>query len=258
MSSKIACGISLITNKSIVGIILTLVIICSTYFHNSNADISSLILLVIFISFIPLISSKFKNINDIPPLTYLISYLIGLLVSVAFNIDMLISAILACFSINMLILFLIDRKYGIDINTHGIAEALCILTIFIGPDAGFLAMLYPLSMWSRLKLDENSIFWENALGLLGLFVTAIIMYILLQYHFFLEVLVTDYAISILTLVFSIIYYYEIDYDARLVFAVVFCITFPPTSLAPTSLWAYGITMFTLLFIVLAKNVTISN
>lgn len=162
MASKIARGISLITNKSIVGIILTLVIICSTYFHNSNADISSLILLVIFLSFIPLISSKFKNINDIPPLTYLISYLIGLLVSVAFNIDMLISAILACFSINMLILFLIDRKYGIDINTHGIAEALCILTIFIGPDAGFLAMLYPLSVWSRLKLDENSIFWENA------------------------------------------------------------------------------------------------
>ena len=69
---------------------------------------------------------------------------------------------------------------------------------------------------------------------------------------------TDYAIPILTLVFSIIYYYEIDYDTRLVFAVVFCITFPPTSLAPTSLWAYGITMFTLLFIVLAKNVTISN
>ncbi len=63
----------------------------------------------------------------------------------------------------MLILLLIDRKYDIDINTHGIAEALCILTIFVGPDAGFLAMLYPLSLWSRLELDKNSIFWENAL-----------------------------------------------------------------------------------------------
>ena len=117
MASKIAHGISLITNKSIVGIILTLVIICSTYFHDSNADISS----------------------------------------------------------------------------------------------------FPLSLWSRLELDKNSIFWENALGLLGLFLTAILMYIILQYHFFLDVLVTDYAISILTLVFSIIYYYEINYDGRSVF-----------------------------------------
>ena len=140
MASKIAHGISLITNKSIVGIILTLVIICSTYFHDSNADISSL----------------------------------------------------------------------------------------------------TLSLWSRLELDKNSIFWENALGLLGLFVTAILMYIILQYNFFLDVLVTDYAISIFTLVFSIIYYYEINYDARPVFAV-FCITIPPLSLAPTSVWPYGIT-----------------
>ena len=115
-----------------------------------------------------------------------------------------------------------------------------------------------LSLWSRLELDKNSIFWENALGLLGLFLTAILMYIILQYHFFLDVLVTDYAISILTLVFSIIYYYEINYDARSVFAVVFCITIPPLSLAPTSVWPYGITMFTLLFIVLAKNVKIST
>ena len=42
------------------------------------------------------------------------------------------------------------------------------------------------------------------------------------------------------------------------FAVVFCITIPPLSLAPTSVWPYGITMFTLLFIGLAKNVTIST
>ena len=42
------------------------------------------------------------------------------------------------------------------------------------------------------------------------------------------------------------------------FAIVFCITISPLSLAPTSVWPYGITMFTLLFIVLAKNVTIST
>ena len=115
-----------------------------------------------------------------------------------------------------------------------------------------------LSLWSRLELDKNSIFWENALGLLGLFVTAILMYIILQYHFFLDVLVTDYAISIFTLVFSIIYYYEINYDGRSVFC--HCILYNYfTTLSCTykcmALWNY---MFTLLFIILAKNVTIST
>ncbi len=47
--------------------------------------------------------------------------------------------------------------------------------------------------------------------------------------FLLDVLVTDYAISILTLVFNMIYY-----DARSVFTIVFCITIPPLSFAPTS------------------------
>lgn len=114
-----------------------------------------------------------------------------------------------------------------------------------------------LSLWSRLELDKNSIFWENALGLLGLFVTAILMYIILQYNFFLDVLVTDYAISIFTLVFSIIYYYEINYDARPVFC---CILYNHSTTLPCTykcmaLWNY---MFTLLFIILAKNVTIST
>lgn len=119
-------------------------------------------------------------------------------------------------------------------------------------------MVYTLSIWSRLKLNENSIIWENALGLFGLFATAIIMYALLQYNFLLEVLVTNYAISILTLVTSMLYYYEIDYDARFVFSIVLCITMIPTSLAPTSLWPYGISAFTLIFIILAQNITIST
>lgn len=104
-------------------------------------------------------------------------------------------------------------------------------------------MLYTLSVGPRLELDENSIFWENALGLLGLFVTAILMYIILQYHFFLDVLVTDYAISILTLVFSIIYYYEINYDGRSVFC--HCILYNyfttlPCTYKCMALWNYHV------------------
>ena len=124
---------------------------------------------------------------------------------------------------------------------------------YFGPDAGFLAMLYTLSVGPRLELDENSIFWENALGLQGLFVTAILMYIILQYHFFR--CFSDRLCNIYS-------YISIQHNLLNMmqdqFCLVFCITIPPLSLAPTSVWPYGITMFTLLFIVLAKNVTIST
>ena len=191
---KIAEHISTITNPPIICIPLFLIICLTLSFEPSGLNISKFIVLeiisLIFASILPMAiilywAKKLGTDKDIsnrgdrytPLIVGIISYFIGFLICLIFDLDKFLTVLLLCYSINTGIVLLITTKWKISVHTTGLSGPVGALILLLGPIGAIFGILYPILIWSRVLLKKHTLAQAIAGGVQGFFLTVLEMYL---------------------------------------------------------------------------------
>ncbi|WP_407391997.1 hypothetical protein [Methanobrevibacter sp.] len=191
---KIADVISTFTNPPIITIPLFLLICIVLSFENGIFNLSKFITLelisLVFASILPMAIIIFwaKRLNtdkDIsnrqdrftPLIVGIVSYFIGVLVSLILHADMFLTILLLCYSINTGVVLLITTKWKISVHTTGLSGPVGALILLLGPNGALFAVLYPILIWSRVTLEKHSMAQAVAGGVQGFFLTVLEFYL---------------------------------------------------------------------------------
>ena len=191
---KIAENISTLTNPPIICIPLFLVICLTLSFTGDGFDISKFITLeivsLIFASILPMAIILFwakklntdKDISNrsdryIPLIVGIVSYFIGFLICLIFNLDNFLTCLLLCYSVNTGVVLLITTKWKISVHTTGLSGPNGALILLLGPFGALIGILYPIIIWSRVLLEKHTLAQAIAGGVQGFFLTVIEMYL---------------------------------------------------------------------------------
>ena len=191
---KIAENISTLTNPPIICIPLFLVICLTLSFTGDGFDISKFITLeivsLIFASILPMaiILSWAKKLNTdkdisnrsdryIPLIVGIVSYFIGFLICLIFNLDNFLTCLLLCYSVNTGVVLLITTKWKISVHTTGLSGPNGALILLLGPFGALIGILYPIIIWSRVLLEKHTLAQAISGGVQGYFLTVLEMYL---------------------------------------------------------------------------------
>jgi len=194
---KIANIISTLTNPPIICIPLFLIICIILSFKQGSFDLNHFIIIeiisIIFTSILPMAiilfwAKKLGTDKDIskrtdrftPLITGIISYFIGFLITLTFNLDNFLTCLLLCYSINTGVVLLITTKWKISVHTTGLSGPIAALTILSGAYGAIFAILYPLVIWSRVILKKHTLTQAIAGGVQGFFLTVIEMHLFMN------------------------------------------------------------------------------
>lgn len=97
-------------------------------------------------------------------------YLIGLIILIFFNVNIISIAFWFCYISNTLVTILINKHWKISAHAMGAAGPLSALTFVFGPMALFFAIIVFLVGWSRIKLKVHN-FAQVIAGVLLAFVS---------------------------------------------------------------------------------------
>ena len=191
---KIAENISTLTNPPIICIPLFLVICLTLSFTGDGFDISKFVTLeivsLIFASILPMAiilfwAKKLNTDKDIsnrsdrymPLIVGIVSYFIGFLICLIFNLDNFLTCLLLCYSVNTGVVLLITTKWKISVHTTGLSGPNGALILLLGPFGALIGVLYPLIIWSRVLLKKHSLAQAITGGVQGYFLTVLEMYL---------------------------------------------------------------------------------
>lgn len=191
---KIAKIVSTITQPPIICIplflIISYVISLENGVLNMNKFITCELISFIFTSILPmaiiLLWAKIINTdNDIsnrqdryvPLIVGIISYFIGVLVSLLLNADNFLTLLLLCYSVNTGVVLLITIKWKISVHTTGISGPIAALILLLGPLGAAIAFIYPIVIWSRVLLKKHTLAQAIFGGVQGFFLTVLEMYL---------------------------------------------------------------------------------
>ena len=191
---KIAENISTLTNPPIICIPLFLVICLTLSFTGDGFDISKFVTLeivsLIFASILPMAiilfwAKKLNTDKDIsnrsdrymPLIVGIVSYFIGFLICLIFNLDNFLTCLLLCYSVNTGVVLLITTKWKISVHTTGLSGPNGALILLLGPFGALIGILYPIIIWSRVLLEKHTLAQAIAGGVQGFFLTVIEMYL---------------------------------------------------------------------------------
>lgn len=191
---KIAKPISTFTNPPIICIPLFLIICLTLSFTEAGFDISKFITLeivsLIFASILPMAIILFwakklgtdKDISNrsdryMPLIVGIVSYFIGFLVCLFFNLDNFLTCLLLCYSVNTGVVLIITTKWKISVHTTGLSGPNGALILLLGPIGALIGILYPLIIWSRVLLKKHTLAQAIAGGVQGYFLTVLEMYL---------------------------------------------------------------------------------
>ena len=191
---KLAKKISDITNPPIICIPLFLIICITLSFTPDGFDLNRFISLeivsLIFASVLPMAIILFwakrlgtdKDISNrkdrfIPLITGIISYFIGFLVCLIFNLDNFLTCLLLCYSINTGIVLLVTTKWKISVHTTGLSGPVGALILLLGPVGALFGLIYPVLIWSRVLLKKHTLAQAISGGVQGFFLTVLEMYL---------------------------------------------------------------------------------
>ena len=147
---KIAETISTITQPPIITIPLFLIICMVLSFENGTFSLSKFLTLelisLVFTSLLPMaiILLWAKRINTdrdisnredrfVPLVIGIVSYFIGVLVSLILNADNFLTLLLLCYAVNTGVVLLITFKWKISVHTTGISGPIAALILLLGP-----------------------------------------------------------------------------------------------------------------------------
>lgn len=191
---KIAKLISTMTNPPIICIPLFIIICLTLSFTQAGLDINKFIVLevisLIFTSILPMTIILFwakklgtdKDISNrsdrfIPLIVGIISYFIGFLISLIFNLDNFLTCLLLCYSINTGVVLLFTTKWKISVHTTALSGPVAALILLLGPIGAFFGLIYPVLIWSRVLLKKHTLSQAICGGIQGFFLTVIEMYL---------------------------------------------------------------------------------
>lgn len=191
---KIAENISTLTNPPIICIPLFLVICLTLSFTGDGFDISKFVTLeivsLIFASILPMAiilfwAKKLNTDKDIsnrsdrymPLIVGIVSYFIGFLICLIFNLDNFLTCLLLCYSVNTGVVLLITTKWKISVHTTGLSGPNGALILLLGPFGALIGILYPIIIWSRVLLEKHTLAQAISGGVQGYFLTILEMYL---------------------------------------------------------------------------------
>lgn len=191
---KIAKPISTFTNPPIICIPLFLVICLTLSFANGQFDFSKFVILeivsLIFASILPMAIILFwakklgtdKDISNrsdryMPLIVGIVSYFIGFLICLIFNLDNFLTCLLLCYSVNTGVVLIITTKWKISVHTTGLSGPNAALILLLGPIGALIGVLYPLIIWSRVLLKKHTLAQAISGGVQGYFLTVLEMYL---------------------------------------------------------------------------------
>jgi hypothetical protein len=173
---KLASSISAVMNAPLI----TLATFIPLIFKFGNGDIWNLFYITSFFGCVlPLIGVvvllKMRIISDfyaternerfIPFLTTIFSYLIGTITLIIVQAPAPITALMACYIINGIVLATITIKWKISIHASGITSPVTALVYLLGTRLLPLFLLVVPVIWARLELNAHSK-WQLTMGAL--------------------------------------------------------------------------------------------
>ena len=184
---KIAETISTITQPPIITIPLFLIICMVLSFENGTFSLSKFLTLelisLVFTSLLPMaiILLWAKRINTdrdisnredrfVPLVIGIVSYFIGVLVSLILNADNFLTLLLLCYAVNTGVVLLITFKWKISVHTTGISGPIAALILLLG-------VIYPIVIWSRVLLKKHTLAQAICGGVQGFILTVVEMYL---------------------------------------------------------------------------------
>ncbi|MBE6496391.1 MAG: hypothetical protein E7Z78_08105 [Methanobrevibacter thaueri] len=191
---KIAKPISTFTNPPIICIPLFLIICLTLSFADGAFDLTKFITLeivsLIFASALPMAIILFwakklgtdKDISNrsdryMPLIVGVVSYFIGFLVCLIFNLDNFLTCLLLCYAVNTGVVLIITTKWKISVHATGLSGPNAALILLLGPVGALIGILYPLIIWSRVLLKKHTLAQAIAGGVQGYFLTVLEMYL---------------------------------------------------------------------------------
>lgn len=194
---KIANTISTVTNPPIICIPLFLIICLTLSSSSGGFDLGKFIVLeivsLVFASVLPMAIILFwakrlgtdKDISNrsdryMPLIVGIISYFIGFLICLIFNLDNFLTCLLLCYSINTGVVLVITTKWKISVHTTGLSGPVAALILLMGPAGALFGVLYPILIWSRVLLKKHTLAQAIAGGVQGFFLTVLEMYLFMN------------------------------------------------------------------------------
>ena len=191
---KIAETISTITQPPIITIPLFLIICMVLSFENGTFGLSKFLTLelisLVFTSLLPMaiILLWAKRINTdrdisnredrfVPLVIGIVSYFIGVLVSLILNADNFLTLLLLCYAVNTGVVLLITFKWKISVHTTGISGPIAALILLLGPIGAVFGVIYPIVIWSRVLLKKHTLAQAICGGVQGFILTVVEMYL---------------------------------------------------------------------------------
>ena len=191
---KIAETISTITQPPIITIPLFLIICMVLSFENGTFSLSKFLTLelisLVFTSLLPMaiILLWAKRINTdrdisnredrfVPLVIGIVSYFIGVLVSLILNADNFLTLLLLCYAVNTGVVLLITFKWKISVHTTGISGPIAALILLLGPVGAVFGVIYPIVIWSRVLLKKHTLAQAICGGVQGFILTVVEMYL---------------------------------------------------------------------------------
>ncbi|MBQ2353875.1 MAG: hypothetical protein II396_06145 [Methanobrevibacter sp.] len=191
---KVAKAISAVTNPPIICIPLFLIICTVLSFENGTFNISKFAVLeiisLIFTSALPLAiillwakrigtDRDISNRSDryMPLIIGIVSYLIGFMICLVFNLDHFLTALLLCYATNTGVVLLFTIKWKISVHTTALSGPVAALILLLGPLGAIFGVIYPVLIWSRVLLKKHTLAQAISGGVQGFFLTVLEMYL---------------------------------------------------------------------------------
>ena len=127
------------------------------------------------------LDASIKEERTVPMSISVIFFIVGLLILIAFNINIVSIAFWFCYISNTLIAIIINKNWKISAHTMGAAGPLAALFFLFGPVTLVFLVIVVLVGWSRIQLKCHSFSQVMAGGIFAFISTYIQIYLIVSY-----------------------------------------------------------------------------
>ena len=127
------------------------------------------------------LDASIKEERTVPMSISVIFFIVGLLILIAFNINIVSIAFWFCYISNTLITIIINKNWKISVHTMGAAGPLAAVTYLFGPVTLVFLIIVALVGWSRIQLKCHSLGQVMTGGIFAFISTYIQIYLIVNY-----------------------------------------------------------------------------
>jgi len=126
------------------------------------------------------LDASVKEERTVPMLISVLFFIVGLIILIIFNVNIISIAFWFCYISNTVITVLINSKWKISAHTMGAAGPLAAVTFLFGPVALLFILIVILVGWSRIQLKCHSLAQVLAGGIFAFLSTYLQIYLIVK------------------------------------------------------------------------------